>query len=96
MPRARYVFEAVFAYMAPSQPITIQPVTVGGGCASPGLSINSLGVRGRLQMELRMVRERLVQSNLKTCIPGMVIPPLPEARWLQVVAQLNEMLSKQG
>jgi hypothetical protein len=97
IPRAEYLFEAFFAYMASlGEPlVTIQSLSA----TTPppherDVGINQLTLKRRLADEKRYLLERVVKDFLPRHIPHLPIPPLPHSRLEQAICAVELMMER--
>ena len=96
MPRATYLFEAVFKHFGSASTIFV-PSPASSGCPAahiPDLGVNGCTLRKRLEDERRYCSPAMLQKFLSKHIPDVAVPMLSEARGLQAIAQVDTMLAQ--
>jgi hypothetical protein len=99
IPRAEYLFEAFFTYMASvGEPlVTIQCLSAPTPPPrSTDVGINQLSLERRLATEKRFLREHVVRDFLPRHIPHLPIPPLPPSRLEQAMQAVEHLIERQG
>jgi uncharacterized protein (DUF1810 family) len=94
LPRALYIFEAVFTHMAAN--VELIPRAAPNSCPAsrgPGNNINKSTAIERLKGEERMITHYLVQRFLPNHIPNMAIAPLPAERRQRALREVHVLLT---
>jgi broad specificity phosphatase PhoE/uncharacterized SAM-binding protein YcdF (DUF218 family) len=90
MPRSKYIFEAVFTHLGLSH-VDISALSAVSGCS--GEKISTSVVRESIAREQVYIARSLVPFMLTTCIPDVVVPPLPEERFLRAKNEIDTLLA---
>lgn len=101
IPRATYLFEAVFAHRGIT--MTIEPHSAESGCpanemglgsnsSSSVSDINAQPLIVRARNEERFIRDEVVQIGLKQHVPGVEVPPLPSERLHEALRQVRNLI----
>jgi uncharacterized protein (DUF1810 family) len=96
MPRALYIFEAVFRHLGANLKLIPRPAFNRCPTSSPAQdsNINTSTAIERLQGEERMIDHYLVQRFLPKHIPDMPIAPLPEERRQRALMEIRTLLAQ--
>ena len=103
VPRASYIFDAVLAGTS----VSVETVAAencldrdrvtdlfNGGDSKDVSPVNARTEMERLEEEMGHLRDRLVQDFLPNHIPGRPVPPLPQERLLQAIAEVEVMMEE--
>mmetsp|Transcript_83755 Transcript_83755/g.138490 ORF Transcript_83755/g.138490 Transcript_83755/m.138490 type:complete len:183 (+) Transcript_83755:245-793(+) len=107
MPRATYIFEAVFAYLGVAASIQQHPsatpcsdlqarVADSDVGRATSAELNSVGVVDRIRWEKQFLLQKLPLRFNKEHIDGVVIPLLPESRLQKALLELDALLDEHG
>mmetsp|Transcript_54510 Transcript_54510/g.151977 ORF Transcript_54510/g.151977 Transcript_54510/m.151977 type:complete len:208 (+) Transcript_54510:59-682(+) len=91
MPRAAYIFEAVFSLHCANLALEQHSACGGQGSASDS-GINAMSLSDRLHDEINNLENRLIQEFLPSHIPGQPVPPLPPERLERALVEVRSML----